>query len=101
MSAYTAAGDRMAADGRAVVLVRNGTTDPRTATVVLEGTESATRHADLSPGEVGVVAAPAAGHVTAAVHTDDASASFSFDPETASAPPLFALRPGRVLVSLE
>lgn len=101
MSTYTAAGDRVAADGRAVVLVRNGTTEPRTATVVIDGAESATRHADLSPGEVGVVAAPAAGQVTAAVHTDEASASLSFDPETASAPPLFALRPGKVLVSPE
>jgi hypothetical protein len=101
MSTYTAAGDRMAANGRAVVLVRNGTTEPRSATVVIDGAESATRHADLSPGEVGVVAAPVTGQVTAAVHTDDASASFSFDPETASAPPLFALRPEGVLVSSE
>jgi hypothetical protein len=101
MSTYTAAGDRMAADGRAVVLVRNGTTAPLRATVVLDGAETTTRHADLSPGEVGVVAAPAAGTVIAAVHTADASASFSFDPETADAPPLFELHSGRVLVSPE
>ncbi|MFB6207159.1 MAG: hypothetical protein ABEJ05_11610 [Haloglomus sp.] len=101
MSIDTAAGDLTESDSRAVVLVQNGTADPRTTTVVVDGTETVTRRADLAPGEIGVVAAPVSGRVTASVHADDASASVSFGPETASAPPLFALRQGRVLVSPE
>ncbi|PSP99704.1 hypothetical protein BRC89_03585 [Halobacteriales archaeon QS_4_70_19] len=99
MSSHTAADATAGGDGRAVVLVRNGSPEPRDATIVVDGARTVTRHADLAPGEAGVVAAPAAGHVTVAVYTAAASASFSFDPETVSAPPLFALREGRVLVS--
>lgn len=101
MSTYTTGGDRSTPDDRAVVLVRNGTTGARSATVVVDGVETVTRRVDLSPGEVGVVAAPADGRVVLAVHADDASASLSFDPETASTPPLFTLREGRILVSPE
>lgn len=88
-------------EGRAVVLLRNGTTEPRTATVVLTGRERVVHHASLAPGEVGVVSAPTDGAVVAEIHADDASASMSFDPETAPVPPLFALREGRVLLSSE
>jgi len=101
MSTFTAAGGREPADDRAVALVRNDTTEPRSATVVLAAEGTTTRGTRLSPGEVVVDAAPADGAVTAAVHTADASASFAFDPATATAPPLFSLRDGRVLVSPE
>jgi hypothetical protein len=86
-------------EGRAVVLLRNGTTEPRSATVVLAGDDRVVQHASLAPGEVGVVSAPTDGPVVAEVHAADASASLSFDPATASVPPLFALREGRVLLA--
>jgi mRNA-degrading endonuclease toxin of MazEF toxin-antitoxin module len=101
MSSHTAVRDRTSDDGRAVVILRNDTTTARAAAVVLAGDETVTRHARLAPGEVGVVAAATDGPVTATVHADDASASFSFDPETAAVPPMFSLRDGRVLVSTE
>lgn len=102
MRTFTSAGDRAQPDtGRAVVLVRNDTAERRSATVVLDGTETATRQVGLSPDEVAVVAAPGSGALVSAVHTETASASFSFDPETTTVPPLFSLREGRVLVSPE
>jgi mRNA-degrading endonuclease toxin of MazEF toxin-antitoxin module len=99
MSSHTAARDRPPDDGRAVVILRNDTTTARAAAVVLAGDVTITRHARLAPVEVGAVAAATDGPVTAAVHADDASASFSFDPETAAVPPVFSLRDGRVLVA--
>jgi hypothetical protein len=100
MSTFTSAADRPGPDtGRAVVLVRNDTAERGSATVVLDGVETTTRQVGLSPGGVAVVAAPGSGPVVAAVHAEAASASFSFDPETATAPPLFSLRAERVLVS--
>lgn len=90
------------ADGRGVVLLRNGTTAEREAAVVLSGPETVVRHATLAPGEVAVVGSPVTGGpVTVEVHADDASASFTFDPDEAPVPPLFTLREGRVLVAFE
>lgn len=100
MSTFTSAGDHTGPDtGRSVVLVRNDAAERRSATVVLDGGETTTRQVRLSPGEVAVVAAPESGAVVAAVHTADVSASLSFDPETATAPPLFSFREGRVLLA--
>lgn len=89
-------------EGRAVVILRNGTTEEREAAVVLDGPEPVVRQATLAPGEAAVVTSPVeGGPVTAEVHAEDASASFSFDPDTAPVPPLFTLRENRVLVAFE
>jgi hypothetical protein len=89
-------------EGRAVVVLRNGTTEEREAAVVLDGPEPVVRQATLAPGEAAVVTSPVeGGPVTAEVHAEDASASFTFDPDTAPVPPLFTLRGSRVLVAFE